>query len=77
MSVKIILFGQLKDLAGTSSITLNEVNDLDSLKKKLLSDYPSLASSIYRIAVDRNFIEGNVALSDNNEIALLPPYSGG
>jgi len=76
MSVKIILFGKLADIAG-GSVSVNNVTDTDSLINVLHKDYPEIANIKYVIAVDKQVINGNTALNKKSMVALLPPFSGG
>lgn len=76
MSLKIILFGKLADVAG-NSVAVNEVADTDDLVKALHKDYPALAQAKYIIAVDKQVIKENTILNNNSVVALLPPFSGG
>jgi len=76
MSIKIILFGKLADIAG-NSVSVKNVADTDSLVNALHKDYPALANTKYVIAVDKQVIKGNTVLSNNKTVALLPPFSGG
>lgn len=77
MKINIILFGQLTDITGTGSVTVEDVMDTDSLKAALSKTYPGLMNSKYVIAVDKNIIVENTPLSNNCTVALLPPFSGG
>jgi molybdopterin synthase sulfur carrier subunit len=43
----------------------------------LLDKFPSLSNYRFQVAVNKERIKGNVLLSDNDEIALLPPFAGG
>ena len=76
MSVKIILFGKLADLAG-GSVSLDNVADTDGLIIALHKDYPALNNAKYVIAVDKQVIKENTVLNKNSMVALLPPFSGG
>jgi molybdopterin converting factor small subunit len=76
MSIKVILFGKLADIAG-NSVSVKNVADTDSLVNALNKDYPALANTKYVIAVDKQVIRENTVLSNNNTVALLPPFSGG
>ena len=76
MSQRIILFGKLADIAG-SSVAVNDMTDTDSLVKALHKNYPALAQSKYIIAVDKQVIKGNTILKNDSVVALLPPFSGG
>ena len=76
MSIQIILFGQLADIAG-KSVFVNDVADTDSLINALNKTYPALAESKYVIAVNKEVITSNTLLNENHVVALLPPFSGG
>jgi molybdopterin synthase sulfur carrier subunit len=76
MSIHIILFGRLADIAG-NSVSLDNVADTDGLIKALHNTYPALAESKYVIAVNKQVITSNTSLNENSVVALLPPYSGG
>jgi len=77
MDIKIILFGQLSDIAGGNSLLLKDVADTNALQEKLKRQYPALAASKYIIAVDKELVQENTSLNENNIVALLPPFSGG
>jgi sulfur-carrier protein len=76
MGVKIILFGRLVDIAG-SSVFINGVADTDSLINALHNSYPALAGAKYVIAVDKRVITSNTLVNEKSVVALLPPFSGG
>jgi len=76
MSIHIILFGQLADIAG-NSVFINDVADTDSLINALHYTYPALAEAKYVIAVNRQVVASNTLLHENTVVALLPPFSGG
>ena len=76
MSIHIILFGRLADIAG-SSVSLDNVADTDGLVRALHSTYHAVAESKYVIAVNKQVITSNTSLNENSVVALLPPYSGG
>lgn len=77
MPVNIILFGQIADMTGSSSLTLENVTNTQQLIEHLTAAYPSLASAKYAIAVDKKMVKENTALNNNSTVALLPPFSGG
>ena len=76
MSVKIILFGKLADIAG-GSVSIDNVADTDSLVNVLHKNYPEIANAKYVIAVDKQVITENTVLNKKSMVALLPPFSGG
>jgi molybdopterin converting factor small subunit len=84
MAGTILLFGRLKDAFGAASIPLPAgAGTAASLRAKLAEANPDLAdmlrSKSIRIAVNQTLIanEDAVHISPADEIALLPPLSGG
>ena len=84
MKVNVLFFASLKEELGISEIELDvaefaQRSDLfDSLKNELGSDCvaPLLAENI-SIAVNRNIEKGEFALKKGDEVAFLPPITGG
>jgi molybdopterin converting factor small subunit len=76
MAVKIQLFGQIKQITGASELT-TDAADTDGLMKEIAARFPLLENLTYLIAVDRNIVQANTAIKAGQELALLPPYSGG
>ena len=54
-----------------NSVTLLEV------QTRLHEIYPELAKTTYSFAINQKLIQGTTTVSNLNEIALLPPFSGG
>ncbi len=77
MAVKVYLFGQLKELTGLSELMVDGISDTDGLMKKMAGKFPKMKDIPCLIAVDREIIHSNVLLREGQELALLPPYSGG
>ena len=84
MSGVVLLFGRLKDAFGAVSIPLPAgVATVAALRAELVRSNPDLAEMLrsrsIRIAVNQSLIADEVAaaISDSDEIALLPPLSGG
>lgn len=77
MAVKLLLFGQMKELTGNAELIFGQVPDTDQLKKELISSFPQLEKLPFLIAVDKELIQTNTPITDGQELALLPPYSGG
>ena len=76
MSLKVIMFGKLADIAG-NSVSVNEVSDTNSLVRELNEKYPGLVNAKYVIAVNKRIIKENTFLNSESVVALLPPFSGG
>lgn len=76
MTVQVLFFGKLVDIAG-SSLVINNVASTDELLDQLRLQFPALAAEKYIVAVDKKTITENTSLTDNCTVALLPPFSGG
>ena len=57
MDIKIILFGQLCEIAGGDSLLMKDVADTNALQELLKQLYPVLAASKYLFAVDRQVVQ--------------------
>ena len=77
MKVNVLIFGPLKDVTGTHVCHVSDVSDTDEMIGKMNALYPGLDKKKFLIAVEKEIVQGNTALSDNFTVALLPPYSGG
>jgi molybdopterin synthase catalytic subunit len=79
--VKVLFFGQLKDIVGTSeeSLDLAPGGSLESVFAHYRSRFPKLDALAPSIVVARNhqFAPLSTPVADSDEIALLPPVSGG
>ncbi len=75
--MKLLLFGYLAEITGSSEMELSDLGDTDALMKKLISDFPGLKNAKFLISVDKKIIKGNVNLENGNVVALLPPFAGG
>jgi len=81
MRVRILFFGVLKDLMGRASDTL-ELNE-DATVADVLEHYELRTPKIREIlpslalSVNQHYAGPGVVLGDGDEVALLPPVSGG
>lgn len=76
-SLHILFFGQLTELIGCPRVDVPVTSDTDELQRWLLDHYPALQRTTYVLAVDRKIVRKNIPLYGHEEIALLPPFSGG
>ncbi len=77
MKINILCFGQLAEIVGKSSMTLVDISDTDALKNHLQQRFPTLEEMTFSIAVNKQLIQQNTILKPDDEVALLPPFSGG
>ena len=74
IQVKVVAFGVLQEIIGTSSLQIECFPELSWVKDFLLQSYPGLSK---QFAVNKQLVSDNITLSEGCEIALLPPFSGG
>lgn len=77
MQVKLLLFGRIIEILGTTTMMVEGIQDTDALKVYLLNRYPTLNAINYAIAVNEQIIAANTTLKEDCIVAILPPYSGG
>jgi Molybdopterin converting factor, small subunit len=77
MSTTVIAFGRLTDIVGKGQLTIPHATDTNQVLAQLQEQFPALASAPFIMAVDKQIVHGNTALSGNNTVALLPPFAGG
>lgn len=80
MVVQLLLFGITKDILGHSpfSFEIKGENTAGNLLHQLIEQYPRLRDlNSIAIAVNGNYSTAKTALNSSDEIALIPPVSGG
>ena len=81
MQVRILFFGMLKDLVGRNreEIELPEGSSVAEVLAHYESQVPDLKKwfSSVALAVNQQYVGPNTKLRAGDEIALMPPVSGG
>lgn len=80
MEIKVLAFGIAKDIFGGQSIQimLGEAADIATLKTLLEQQYPQLKElASYMIAVNDEYAHVDTVIQPGDEIAIIPPVSGG
>ncbi len=80
MQLNILAFGITKDIVGGSTVevTIPEGLTVGQLKEWLSTQYPAMQElKSLLIAVNEEYGEDGHILSEKDEIALIPPVSGG
>lgn len=79
--MKVLFFGQLKDIVGRAeeSLEMEDGSVLQSLFDHYSRQFPKLEkmSGSIVMALNQQFSERSAALSPGDEVAFLPPVSGG
>ncbi|MFQ6112359.1 MAG: molybdopterin converting factor subunit 1 [Nitrospinota bacterium] len=81
MKVKVKCFAWARDATGKEEVEAELEGDasVGSLLKKLAEDYPRLGErlSTMAVSVNQEFARPDEPISEGDEIALIPPISGG
>ncbi len=77
MEINLLSFGQIVDITGKPALKLSGIDNTDDLSKKLIELFPLLKSIKFSVAVNKQVIQKNTLLNQNDTVALLPPFSGG
>ena len=81
ISVRVLFFGAARDAAGREQLelSLSSPANVASAFAQLLADYPALArfGSSLLLAVNQEYALPDREISDGDELAVLPPVSGG
>jgi len=81
MKVKCLFFAGAKDIVGKSSIEfeVNESTTTTEFEKIVLAKHPSLEKILTTslLAVNQEYVDTPVVLKEGDEIAVIPPISGG
>jgi len=80
--MNILFFGITRDIVNEGSIDVessqSSIENVGELRTYLVNKYPALEKlSSLAIAVNSNYVGDDFLLSKNDEIALIPPVSGG
>jgi molybdopterin synthase sulfur carrier subunit len=80
MVLELLLFGITKDIIGDSpfSFEMNDGNTAAKLLESLIRKYPDLKNlNSMAIAVNGEYAQPTTLIKPGDEIALIPPVSGG
>jgi molybdopterin converting factor subunit 1 len=79
MTVRVLFFAYLRERCGTreTTVELPERALVGDVWQVLRHRYPGLAAERLRFAVNRAYVDNTHPLHDNDELALIPPVSGG
>jgi molybdopterin converting factor subunit 1 len=79
--IKVRLFANLRELVGEREITITLLGGVtvDHLNNEILKRYPQLKSfsNKFVTSVNCKVTTGDTIITSSDEIALLPPVSGG
>ena len=81
MTIRVKLFAVAKDLAARDELAIELPNGttIAGLREKVASQYPALKQVLTHSlwAVDASYAEDELVLTEESNVALIPPVSGG
>jgi molybdopterin converting factor subunit 1 len=79
VTVRVLFFAYLRERCGRREVVLQqpEGTTVEDVWRDLVARYDRLPADAPRFAVNRVYVDKTHPLHDNDEIALIPPVSGG
>jgi molybdopterin synthase sulfur carrier subunit len=77
MEVTVLFFGVLAEVTKTGIKVYRDIRSIASLRLMVADGFPEIAHYKFRISVNRELISDDAILKDGDEIAFLPPFTGG
>lgn len=80
MKLNVLAFGIAKDIFGASTVEVEVANEVTvaNLRATLETQYPRLGQlTSYMIAVNNEYAGADNTLQHRDEVAIIPPVSGG
>jgi molybdopterin converting factor subunit 1 len=81
MKIRLLLFASCRDAVGAKELdlTVKDAISAGALREELALRYPRLKPLKERllVAVNAEYVDDDAVLRDGDEVALIPPVSGG
>jgi molybdopterin synthase sulfur carrier subunit len=77
MEVNVLFFGILAEVTKTGNKVYRNIKSITVLKLMITDDFPEIAHYKFRISVNRELVLDDVELKNGDEVAFLPPFTGG
>lgn len=75
--MRLLLLGRLSHITIDDSLIPSSISDSAALRVHLGDQWPELNDPTVKMAVNRTLVYGTVPIGQGDEIAFLPPMSGG
>lgn len=76
-SLTVKAFGMVAEKLPGQQFSFPHQKDTEAFLENLYLEYPQLKDVKFSLAVNRKLVNKKTVLQGNEEIALLPPFSGG
>lgn len=78
MKLTINYFGMIVETVGSSKADFElHGKNVSDLKNELEYTFPELLGMSYQIAVNQKLVSSETMITEQDEIAVLPPFAGG
>lgn len=77
MEIEIVSFGKIAEFIKHQKIALDGISDTDGLKMYLERTFPEIVSMKYKLALNKNIVQKNSPIKNQDMVAIMPPFSGG
>jgi molybdopterin synthase sulfur carrier subunit len=77
--MEVMVFAGLREKLGSKKIILTADHDMTvkDLKIELYRQYPVLDGEVFQVARNESFVRDEHTVSNSDDVALIPPVSGG
>lgn len=76
-TITVKAFGMVAEKLPEQEFAFPHQKDTETLLENLYREYPKLKDIKFSLAVNRTLVNEKTSLQGGEEIALLPPFSGG
>jgi molybdopterin converting factor subunit 1 len=81
MTIKVMLFAQCSDIVGSRQLEITPApnTSVQDLVNSLIKKHPKLGAMerSIMISVNQEYVDRDQLLADGDEVAMIPPVSGG
>lgn len=75
--MKILFFASLAEITGVNELVVTNISSVADLRQTLSKKFPAISAINFSIAVNRVIVNENRELVETDEVAFMPPFSGG
>jgi len=77
MEIEVISFGKIAEFIPQQKISIVNITNTDELRAYLEKNFPDLAGTKYKLALNKNVVQVKTEINNNDVVAIMPPFSGG
>ena len=77
MEIQLISFGKIAEFLANQQLDIEEINNTNELQLHLEKKFPPLSKLKYKLAINKVVIQQNTIVKNGDQVAIMPPFSGG